>query len=900
VRIIKTSSPLPKDRMGQLALYNGMDVLTLFEIRSAILAEMSSAHLCTYNFEMDLQSPLIEMAFNSIHVDTFKRQELISEHEQEQAKIGNYIHQLAEAIGYYDYYKTIARASYASVVYEDIEAIPSSWTEWLALPISTRRNWKILSSEGATKQFQKAIKEFDKPFNPTSSQQKTRLFYHFFGVDTNEVSRISYPNNPPPWGRTKGLVEIKTRSTNGEYTPGTDRDCLEKLAKRASNDQSTAAYWALPFLNLCMHHADLTKTLQFLNCKLEKGKFYSSFGAVTETGRLSSKKSNFGGLGWNAQNVTPKLRVIFTCPPGWKMATPDYEQIESRMVAARCFLQFGAVRYLAASSCGDLHSLACSMVWESLPWPEDFTVEWTIKHGPFPKDMIVAAKKLANQEAYRGKSRRDCSKTLGHGCLTEDHEVLTPTGWEPICNKPQVIMQSDGTFVRVSNWIDKLYCGKFVHWEGQSISALMTGDHRVYYEIDSSGIKIKPALEIPKSAKIPLNFPYRGGLHHEPLARLLAAYHCDGHWPGYNQTEFHFYKERKIKRIYELAAEVGIEEAPRADPTKVVLKWVPKIHEPDWSMLTWDKKSLSAYMDELKYWDGHQAKAYTTLSSVKLDWLNKWQTFNRLLGHGGNIQKPRISGFGSAVYCLQVNNRSLASRSSFTVDDVHYETRQIYCPTVPTQAFYTRRNGKIWISGNSNYWGKPPNMSKQSHIDLGLVQHYQDVYFSVFPEIRQWHNWIIEQVQVHQEFSTIFGRVRRFLGRPSEDATIREAIAHDGQSPAADYTNSALIQLHKSILKKTIPATLFLQKHDEIGVRFLETDQETVLPKLRTIMEQHYTLTAPNGSQRDWYVPVEAQIGWNLGHANENNPNGLTKWPEKESRIRIPNTNSVLSMLSLV
>jgi hypothetical protein len=585
VRIIHTTAGLPPDVLGQLAFYNGMDNLTLPEIHEGIQSEMRPDHRRVYEFEMDQQSALLQMAFAGIPVDVGKRNEMIRRTQAEKNKIEGYAHQLLEAIGYYDYYKDIATLRYSSTGADSRSNLPRSWQEWTSIPLATRKVWKQVAGAAATKQFQKWLKELDLPFNLNSNTQKLRLFYHFFGIDTNEETTKRFSDFLPPWGRTKGLKEYRTRSTSGEYTPGVDRDTLEKLVLRASEDNpSEAAYWAQPFLNLCLHHADLAKTLQFLNCKLDKGWFYSSFGCVTETGRLSSKKSNFDNRGWNSQNVTPPLRIIFTSPRGQKSATPDYEQIESRMVAARCYLQFGAVRYLAATECGDLHSLACSMVWEDLPWPEDFTVEWTIKHGPFPADMVKAAKQLAKQEAYRGKSRRDCSKTLGHG---------------------------------------------------------------------------------------------------------------------------------------------------------------------------------------------------------------------------------------------------------------------------------------------SNYWGKPPNMAKQSHIDLSLVQHYQDVYFSVFPEIRQWHNWIIEQVQVRGEYSTIFGRPRRFFGRPSDDATIREAIAHDGQSPAADYTNRAMLRLHRASLDGSLPAELFLQKHDELGMRYNEKDETQVTTMMLQLMEEHFALTAPDGSQRDWYVPAEMLVGWNLGHRSK-------------------------------
>jgi hypothetical protein len=578
-----------------------MDVLTLQEIRDGLRSEMRPDHLRIYEFEMDLQSALLQMAFAGISVDTQKRDELVHTTQAEKARLEGLIHQLCEAIGYYEFYRNINTIRFSNATNLAAGQLPCTWADWTSASLAERKAWKQAAGAEATERFQKSLKDLSAPFNPNSSAQKMRLLYHFFGIDTNEISANDYPDFLPPWGRTKGLKEIRTRSASNEYTPGVDRDCLEKLAARAGDDTGEAAYWALPFINLCTAHADAAKTLQFLNCKLDVGWFYSSFGAVTETGRLSSKKSAFGNRGWNSQNVTPPLRIIFTTPTGYKAATPDYEQIESRMVAARCFMQFSAIRYMAATECGDLHSLACATTWDHLPWPEDFTIDWTIKHGPFPKDMIKAAKALAKHELYRGKSYRDCSKTMGHA---------------------------------------------------------------------------------------------------------------------------------------------------------------------------------------------------------------------------------------------------------------------------------------------KNYWGKAKEVSKRSHIPLQYVEHYYEVNDAMFPEIGLWHAWIIEQVQVNQEYSTIFGRPRRFFGRPSDDSTIREAIAHDGQSPAADYTNLGLLQIHKAALRGELPVDLFLQKHDEIGVRYRIEDEVLVTAAMTKIMEQHFLLTAPNGSTRDWYVPVEMQVGWNLGHSNDANPDGLVVWRGSDSRTR--------------
>jgi hypothetical protein len=161
----------------------------------------------------------------------------------------------------------------------------------------------------------------------------------------------------------------------------------------------------------------------------------------------------------------------------------------------------------------------------------------------------------------------------------------------------------------------------------------------------------------------------------------------------------------------------------------------------------------------------------------------------------------------------------------------------------------------------------------------------------VFPEIPRWHDWVAEIVQIEGEITTLLGRSRRFFGRPNEDKTIREAVAYEPQSMGADYTNKALLDIHKAAQSGKLPIKIFLQKHDEIGFRFLEENEDMVIPIVRELMENKITLTSPSGRTREWYVPTEFESGWNLGVVgseyyapNGPNPNGLSH--VDSSRVR--------------
>jgi hypothetical protein len=591
MQILNTSTSLPSSPFDKLALYSGLDVLTLFEIKDGLLPLMDEHRLSTYNFEMELQAPLLSMSFAGLPVDESARREMAVQFSKEQVQLTAVINQMLEAIGYFNYYRNMAVLEFSP--YAPGIDLPTTWTEWLELPLQTRRALKEAAPE-ALVTFQKAIKEFSEPFNPNSPAQKLRLFYHFFGSPANTTALPYFI--PPPWLKTHGIPEYKSRNVKGDYTPAVDREALEKIIK-SSGEEKLATTIAAPFAHVCLAISDLSKSLGFLNCKLEHGLFKSSFGAVTETGRLASRQ-NAQGFGSNGQNVTPKLRHIFVSPPKEKFIVCDYAQIESRIVAAICFRLFGLENYIAGTESGDLHSLAASMVWPDLPWPEDFKIEWCIKHGSFPKDLLKAAKKLASAPFYRGKSRRDVSKTLGHG---------------------------------------------------------------------------------------------------------------------------------------------------------------------------------------------------------------------------------------------------------------------------------------------TSYCGKPPQMSKHSHIEVKLIEHYQEVFFDAFPEIAKWHRWVAEQVQTTGEITTMLGRTRRFFGRPNDDATIREAVAYEPQSVAADYCNRALLRLHS--MGDKFPGVIRLSKHDELVTTCAESLEEQVIKTMHEQMEEHITLTSPGGKTRDWYVPAEAESGWNLGRKSESNPNGISHPLDGRTRV---------------
>jgi hypothetical protein len=245
-----------------------------------------------------------------------------------------------------------------------------------------------------------------------------------------------------------------------------DRDILDKLHIH---------FHARPIVSAILCHRDITKQLEVLETQIDSdGRMRCSMNiASTTTGRFSTDRSTTG-TGRNLQNITADLRYIFVADRGWKIGAVDKEQAESREVGYWCGIVLGDWSYLDAVESGDIHTYTCRLIWPNLPWTGDLKEDRIIAERPF----------------YRHFTYREITKRAGHGCLTEDHEVLTPNGWVPITDKPKVIKQfsylKKDKFVEVSNWTDKTWRGDFYEWNTNLISAKMTSDHRIYYDDNSN------------------------------------------------------------------------------------------------------------------------------------------------------------------------------------------------------------------------------------------------------------------------------------------------------------------------------------------------------------------------------------------------------------------------------
>lgn len=739
------------------------------------------------------------------------------------------------------------------------------------------------------KKFQRIMREvFNSELNWRSPIQLKNLFYGILG-----------------------LKEIKKRNSQGVFAATVNREALEYF---------DVYLYAKPLARFILAMRDIHKQLSFLKTEIDKDQrircTYNLAG--TNTGRLASSMSEFG-TGTNLQNVNRKLRYPFSADAGMYMCNVDLEQADGRNVGALCHNIFYdadaatiarmlerktwdgpcgpefASKFLDACEGGDLHTTVCRMTWPELDWPEE------------PK----AWKKFCDGLIAHGQdSYRQLAKKLGHGCLTADHEVLTPSGWVSIAEKPNQIMAWNPVTEKLqwetpSHWEDKPWHGDMYEIKGNQYDMFATSDHRMpvfnrkgkFVEKPAEFISLYPEHDLKCIGK--LADDARGTIT-ENQARLVSAAMADAHIYENGSVRWGFSKERKKRRLEALLGDrkYRVTEYPERNETYYHLPAsevdFPLIKEAGPQMLDWGRAALEAWVDELRHWDGTFQPTFTWIYGKDREHMRWMHTICMLVGQSASY----CSNGGHDCARVGLNKRRNRRIGSLNISIKPGNGIQVYCPTVPSSGFITRRNNVIMFSLNTNYYGTPRTMGKHAHVPTKLIEDFQNRYFTQFPAIKAWHNWTIGEIATHGTLTTPFGRRRMFFGRGNDASTWRKAIAYSPQSMTGEQIDRGLLQ----VWRRFPQVQLLNQVHDSILFQLPFREAEHLIPEVLKTMKVEIELRGG----RPFSVPLEASGGWNWGYVQfydkadfaagrcretsigkiKDNQYGLVKWTGKEERER--------------
>lgn len=341
-----------------------------------------------------------------------------------------------------------------------------------------------------------------------------------------------------------------------------------------------------------------------------------------------------------------------------------------------------------------------------------------------------------------------------YGCLSEDTEILTKTGWKlgidvEVGEQVACWNHESGqiTLGPVEQVVKSPFKGELVRFVNDNTDQLLTPNHRVYKKhrirkmvgrqrevSEEAEWQVQEAGSINRwnSLRLPIAGSYCGpGIGGEDYAALLAWVWTEG---GFDKTgtgvriyqssvnqpyvdeiqallgrvapEHKRYDRIRLYKGREYTESCWFFSGPRANQVRESL---PN-KQPDWRLL-WGMSTSeqSAFVSAAIKGDGSFNSHQTgTFYQKNLDDLVWFQTLAHLMNRQGRINfKKRCVGLHENPM-TQLQSRHLKSSASQPYDGL------VWCVQVPTGAFLARRGDKVFITGNSGF---PKSMSLGKAID---------------------------------------------------------------------------------------------------------------------------------------------------------------------------------------
>lgn len=341
----------------------------------------------------------------------------------------------------------------------------------------------------------------------------------------------------------------------------------------------------------------------------------------------------------------------------------------------------------------------------------------------------------------------------GH-CFSDDTEILTSSGWKSyddlvIGSEVGTIRLEDGVFEwqRTTGLFEHFHYKEMIHVKSPSIDALVTNDHamvltsrgsrRMSDRLARENLRRVPAKDlIGKSAfTIPLS-----GLNSQPdydisddMLRFCVWVITEGHISdqgqgghirihqsdnsakgGMNELDSLLsrlsVKHSKVKRYekqtvghgqyrnhdayrYNISRKDPIcDEFMRLCPGKTLQPWMQKLSGRQWEILL-DTLILT---DGCKNSSANNSYQYATNKKLEADLIQSICAMN-----GCRSSCTSRTRNGAHYYCITINTRGLAHVTETKPKVVPYDGR-VWCCSVPNQTLVMRRNGKVFVAGNTH------------------------------------------------------------------------------------------------------------------------------------------------------------------------------------------------------
>ena len=197
--------------------------------------------------------------------------------------------------------------------------------------------------------------------------------------------------------------------------------------------------------------------------------------------------------------------------------------------------------------------------------------------------------------------------------------------------------------------------------------------------------------------------------------------------------------------------------------------------------------------------------------------------------------------------------------------DIHSATAAEVFATAPEQVSADQRRAAKAINFGLIYGMSAFGLARQLGIDRGAAQHYVDLYFQRYPDVKAFMNNTRVQARAQGYVETVFGR-RLYLpeinarnGQRRQYAE-RTAINAPMQGTAADIIKRAMLTLDHWIQTSGVEVKMVMQVHDELVFEVAEDALNGARDQIRASMIAAATLKVP--------LVVDIGIGKNWDEAH--------------------------------
>ncbi|MDR1465420.1 MAG: hypothetical protein LBJ11_09005 [Oscillospiraceae bacterium] len=337
---------------------------------------------------------------------------------------------------------------------------------------------------------------------------------------------------------------------------------------------------------------------------------------------------------------------------------------------------------------------------------------------------------------------RGCFKfygaSTGRWCLTGDHEVLTADGWARLdawgggriaCWNPNGELVS----FQKANALEFTYAGDMYRYEDSRIQQVSTPDHKMFARLARTKGWAPATVEEMAKVSRPL-IPFTGrrataaNVNSEKL-RVIVMVQADGHYTNDGDVRLRLRKQRKIERCKTLLRRAGVTyiEQSQADATCFVIKsrhcplWLRQFRNKTFGAWLFDENP-EAFFDELPNWDGYRcgpnSLQYCTCNKMNADMV---QAFAHISGLAAAIKtKIRDNEAWNTAYYVDIWLKPTNGHELRAKPTVEAYSGKVYCAETPTGYFLVRRNGKVWVTGNSGRGIQLQNLPKNLMPDSDL------------------------------------------------------------------------------------------------------------------------------------------------------------------------------------